>query len=204
MGVTRATLLLCLAACGVDTGLAGEKATVVFSAPEKASQLAVNEMQREAASILQGEGVELFWMPQPALRLGTELTAPVQVRLRGRCDMRGFEPRQSSQGALAWTHVSDRAVLPFVDIDCDRVRSSLFSVMWGEDFQHRDFLLGRALGRVLAHELHHALHREMGHSSAGLSKARLQGDVLVRETVELYRDGDVLPGRENRSTPGGL
>jgi hypothetical protein len=185
MGAIRAALLLGLAACSAAVALA-EPVSIVFNTPENTSQLAVQAMQTEAASILRAEGLVLTWIPRSSLQLGNDVTRPVQVRLRGRCNMTGFEAGRRSEEAYAWTHVSDGAVLPFVEVDCARIRSSLFSVMWGEDFQHRDFLLGRALARVLAHELHHVLDRAHGHSREGLARPKLTAENLIRGQAGLY------------------
>ena len=66
------------------------------------------------------------------------------------------------------------------------VLTALFSTMWGEDFQHRDFLLGRALARIIAHELHHVLDNAVHHSQEGLAQPRLTAASLIRGDARLY------------------
>ena len=54
---------------------------------------------------------------------GNEVSSELAVlTFKGRCDVAGIIPRETHPGALGWTHVSDGAILPFSDIDCDRIR----------------------------------------------------------------------------------
>jgi hypothetical protein len=190
MGAIRALLLSCLFVYAGQAAFAAEKpVTLVFTAPDTTSQLALQEMQRETTAIMRSVGIEVGRTPLRVAQLGGELVEPVQVRLQGRCNMTGIErSARPATKALGWTHVSDGKVLRFIDLDCNRLRVSLFSVMWGEDFQHRDFLLGRALGRVLAHELHHALGRATAHTESGLACAQIRAENLIRGTARLYEN----------------
>ena len=71
--------------------------------------------------------------------------------------MKPFAPPLPNEPvALAFTHLSNGQVIPFTDVECDRVRSSLRSAH-AEPGNMGDVLFGRALGRVLAHELHHII-----------------------------------------------
>ena len=202
MGAIRALLLFWLVVCaGQSTFAADQVVTLVFTAPGASSKLALQEMQRETAAVMQSAGVHVRWVPLLEAQLGGEFVEPVQVRLQGRCDMSGFEhPVRTTDRSLGWTHVSDGKVLRFIDLDCSRLRLSLFSAMWGEDFQHRDFLLGRALGRVLAHELHHAIGRETEHPANGLACAQVRVENLIRGTARLYGNSP----RRDDAAGGGL
>jgi hypothetical protein len=165
---------------------AAESVTIVLSTQPNASTLAVAVLEQELAAI-PDLNLNLSWLRSEDLTAGIELDHPVQVRLAGRCNLAGAPDKGSRQpGPYAWAHVSEGRVLPFIEVDCDRIRNALFSTMWGEDFQHRDFLLGRALARIIAHELHHVVHSEVHHSEEGLAQPRLTAASLIRGDARLY------------------
>lgn len=188
--VWRAVRSLATLAAGVAFALqlasAADSVTIVLSAQPNASNLSIAVLEQELAAI-PDLNLNLSWLRSEKLTTGIVLDRPVQVRLIGRCNLTGFlekGPRQP--GPYAWAHVSDGRVLPFIDVDCDRIRAALFSTMWGEDFQHRDFLLGRALARIIAHELHHVVRSEVHHSEEGLAQPRLTAASLIRGDARLY------------------
>lgn len=167
---------------------AAESVTIVLSAQQNASRLSIAVLKQELAAI-PDLNLNLTWLRSEDLTTGIELDQPVQVRLMGRCNLAGAPEEGSRQpGPYAWAHVSDGRVLPFIEVNCDRIRNALFSTMWGEDFQHRDFLLGRALARIIAHELRHALRREVHHSEEGLAQPRLTAASLIRGDARLYSE----------------
>ena len=165
-----------------------EPVTIVLSAQPSASKLSIAVLEQELAAI-PDMNLSLSWLRSEDLTTGIELNRPVQVRLAGRCNLAGAPDRASRKpGAYAWAHVSDGRVLPFIEVDCDRLRNALFSTMWGEDFQHRDFLLGRALARIIAHELHHVVRSEVHHSEEGLAQPSLTAASLIRGDARLYSE----------------
>ena len=177
-----AALLLAAGPASMKAGSLGkDRATVVVHRPKRITAVTLEAMRTEVRRQLASSHA-LSFVTHDQLALGRDVVRPVQVRFRGDCLMTSRAAKPASPGGYAWTHVSDGRVLPFVEVDCDRVRTSILSVMWGEDFQHRDLLLGRALGRVIAHELHHALERTLSHTSHGVTKSALRASELIRGT----------------------
>ena len=74
-------------------------------------------------------------------------------------------------GALGWTHVSDGAILPFSEIDCDRIREFVQKELLYWKPAEREEVLGRAMARVVAHELYHIFANTPHHGSDGVAKA---------------------------------
>jgi len=101
------------------------------------------------------------------------------VRFKGRCDLFGLTPHSYNPGALGWTHVSDGAVLPFTDIDCDGIRRFLQAGLLTIRAEERQNSYGRAVGRVLAHELYHVFTRTQHHSAHGIAKPAYTVDDLL-------------------------
>src|SRR5581483_6056076 len=54
---------------------------------------------------------------------GNEVSSELAVlTFKGRCDVELLQAKEVRPGALGWTHVSDGVILPFSDINCDRIR----------------------------------------------------------------------------------
>jgi hypothetical protein len=85
-------------------------------------------------------------------------------------------------GALGWTHVTDGEILPFSEIDCDRIRTFLASGLARFRKENREEAFGRAVGRVLAHELYHVLARTAHHGTWGVAKAAYTAEELLSRT----------------------
>jgi hypothetical protein len=95
----------------------------------------------------------------------------VVVTFKGTCEMNGNVSVPGETGALGWTHMSDGTILPFSDVDCDKIRRFIASEIRSIDPKDRDITYGRAIGRVLAHELYHVFTNTTRHASWGVAKA---------------------------------
>lgn len=179
LGLLPCALLVGAAVLPAPAKALDRTATLVLHNTMRMSAVSQAEMQAELRRQV-GDLTAVRFLSATDLRLGQSVVRPIQVRFRGDCRMTALAARPAKPGAFAWAHVSDGKVLPFVEVDCSRVRGSILSVMWGEDFQHRDLLLGRALGRVLAHELHHVLDSTVDHTHQGLTKPALRATELIR------------------------
>ena len=79
-------------------------------------------LQDEVESIMAPIGLRFEWRDL-AKTAGHEVSAELAVvTFQGRCDTAGMTPHSRFEGALGWTHVSDGQILPFTDVNCDRVR----------------------------------------------------------------------------------
>ena len=82
-------------------------------------------------------------------------------------------------GPLGWTSTSGDRVLPFIGIDCDRVKAAL---MAPEGWPHSIIpsgLLARALSHVALHEIYHVLSERKHHDAEGLFKAEYSPSDLL-------------------------
>ena len=83
---------------------------------------------------------------------------------------------------LGWTEISDGAILPFIHVDCERVRTFLQTTLLGYRPQDRERAYGRALGRVLAHELYHVYGDTPKHTARGVAKEKYSvADLLAAD-----------------------
>jgi hypothetical protein len=158
---------------------------ILFRFHGPSSQIAFREMERELELLLEGS-FQPEWRNRDTIAASDTYQNLVVVDFRGYCGMQpaGFAPDMSP--ALGWTHVTDGVILPFSEIQCDRVRATLQSAPWGRS-QYSDLTLGRALARVLAHELYHILARTTAHTRAGIAKPSLSATELASDRLTFTR-----------------
>lgn len=136
---------------------------VAVDYPQEMGKTTRAAFEREASAAMAEAGVDLVW----GTKAGEAFDRVVVVRFTDHCQ----EPEMGR--ALGLTHISDGRVLPFVEMECGRVRLMLGGC---------DGLLGQALGRVAAHEIHHVLTASGAHDAEGLTKAVFtRSDLYARE-----------------------
>jgi hypothetical protein len=138
-------------------------------------------LEDEVETIMGQLGMHFEWRSLAAAR-GNEVSAELAViTFKGRCDVAGLIARSAQPGALGWTHVSDGVILPFSDVDCDRIRVFLQRELLFLKPETREEVFGRAVGRVLAHELYHIFAQTAHHASEGVSKSAYSVQELLSE-----------------------
>jgi hypothetical protein len=145
------------------------------------SATAIDVMQHELGEIMSPLGLDFTWRDLNQSH-GNEVSVElVVVTFKGNCDLSGESNPYGETGALGWTHMSDGAILPFSDIDCDKIRRFIGSEVRSLEARDRDIAYGRAIGRVLAHELYHVFTNTTKHASWGVAKAFYTSKDLVSE-----------------------
>jgi hypothetical protein len=135
------------------------------------SRVVESILQDEVETIMAPLGMHFEWRSLASVR-GTEVAAELAViTFKGRCDIAGLLPHSEPLGALGWTHVSDGVILPFSDVDCDRIRVFVQRDLLLLKAEEREEAFGRAVGRVLAHELYHIFANTAHHASEGIAKS---------------------------------
>ncbi len=160
---------------------AADPLTLILQFDGRHSEQSVGEMKRELQSILRSSGTEVAWRNSGEISATESFSNLVMVTFHGNCEMRPYPPLGAVEGEpLGYAHVSNGEVIPFADVECDRVRSELRSghspVAMGDDR-----ILGRAMGRVLAHELHHIIDRTRRHAQTGLMRNSLSPRDLIAD-----------------------
>lgn len=134
------------------------------------SQTALDAIHEELDSIMTPIGLEIAWRDLAGEHNETTSRLAV-VHFRGRCDADSVKDPTSHSIALGWTHVSDGVILPFSDVDCDRIRAFIRNGTLELSKNDREAAFGRAIARVLAHELYHIFANTSRHGSHGIGKA---------------------------------
>jgi len=183
--VTAYLVVVLVGAVGAPAEPSTDPLTIVFRFDGPYSGKSLLEMKRELGTILKDSGIQIDWRDQGDVSTSDSFPNLVVVKFRGKCRMEPVPYLYDERGPLAFTYSTDGAVLPFSEIECDKVRSSLRSAMWGSDYKRSDMLFGRALARVLAHELYHVLAKTQSHATQGIAEKALSGAQLVSERLRL-------------------
>jgi hypothetical protein len=153
-----------------------------FRGPHAADS--VQEMEREVESLLRGTGRPIEWRSwQQATRSVFDEIAV--VRFNGDCEAQFWPNGVAAEGALGTTHISDGIVLPFSDVACDKIATSVRSVVLRMERSQADMIFGRAMGRVVAHELVHIITRSTAHSHEGVAQSSLSRSDLTNDKLGL-------------------
>ena len=195
--MSKKVLLCCLALAALPA-LADDRQeelpSVLYTTFKQPAPVAViHALQDEVESIMGPLGRHLAWRSVSGVQ-GNEISAELAVlTFTGRCDVAGMIPRESHPGALGWTHVSDGVILPFSDIDCDRIRVFVQKQLLYFRTSEREVTFGRAIARVVAHELYHIFANTAHHGSDGVGKAAYTVEELLSDEFDFERrEGEAL------------
>jgi hypothetical protein len=166
-----------------STAYATARVTIVFQFDSQHSERSVSEMKHELESQMRGSGVELNWRRLEELSASDSFPSVVVVTFHGSCEVKPTAPSVPSEPVvLAYSHISNGRIIPFADVECDHVRSSLGSNSTAAG-PASELLFGRALGRVLAHELHHIIDQTRSHTHRGISRKSLSPRDLTADRI---------------------
>lgn len=154
--------------------------------PNDFSRLAVRSMKAELGRVVSNTSLALRWQ-DATTQTGKVDGRLFNVVLIGECVADYPEP--AGDGPLGWTSIVDGRVLPYIAIDCSRIRSVL-APEWArlDSNAQREVYLGKAMARVLAHELVHAFTRTRHHADDGLTQKALTPRELVSGNYRLSQD----------------
>ena len=127
------------------------------------------------------------------LRIRSEVSASAEFRelvlfkMKGACTMSALpiDALSDERGALAMTYSVDGQVLPFGEVECDRVRLSVQRAVGRGSSEAHQAAFGVALARVMAHEMYHMIAKSSAHTKGGITKKSLSGRELSQETLPL-------------------
>lgn len=177
-------ILLALACASAK---AAPAVTLVLDFADAYSTRSLDAMKTELASIVGESGIKVDWRFLSDVRSNESFENLVVVRFRGACVIQRPAPMPDERGYYAFTYVSDGDVLPFSEVECDKVARSIRPEIPRSQWRDRDSILGRALGRVLAHELFHMLAKSPHHSGDGVTKSALSPAQLVAGRLDMTR-----------------
>ena len=164
-------------------------------------------LQDEVDNIMGPLGRHFVWRSIAAAN-GNEVSSELAVlTFKGSCHVEGLTLKEVHPGPLGWTHVSDGSILPFADIDCDRIRQFVQKELLYRKPVDRQEVFGRAIARVVVHELYHIFANTHHHAQDGIGKAAytvqelLCDDFVFEEAQSNSLRSSVPPKQRTTSTP---
>jgi hypothetical protein len=128
-------------------------------------------MQQEIEGILNPLGIRVGWSAYPPVGQAEVVRELVVAKFHGTCAPGNAQQTNfRNRTVLGWTHMVDDEVLPFTNVECDKLSGFIRWPMERTHPMEREWLFGRAMGRVLAHELYHVLSRSKDHVAEGIAK----------------------------------
>jgi hypothetical protein len=164
----------------------------------------MDAFQEEVESIMAPIGFRFEWRNLNDNH-GNEVSVELAVvTVKGRCDVAGISSRSKIEGALGFTHISDGQILPFTEINCDRIRNFVQAELVTLPADEREYAFGRALGRVLAHELYHIFANTTRHGSGVAKESYTVHDLVCDDFLFQQRESQLLRshGRAAVAPPG--
>ena len=195
-------VLLCLM-LGALPALGGEHGQAPVAAPislytqfqQQPPQAVADAMQDELETIMSPIGLRFDWRALSKSRANEVSVELAVITFKGHCDVANLSSERTNPGALGWTHVSDGVILPFSDVDCDRIRSFIQHDLLTVRPEIREETYGRAVARVLAHELYHIFANTAKHGACGVAKASYTVQELLSEDFQFEgKESDALRG----------
>jgi hypothetical protein len=159
----------------------------------------MDAFQAETEAIMGPIGMRLDWRTLDGSHTEEVTSELVVITVKGRCDLAGMGLRSKVDGALGFTHISDGQILPFAELNCDKLRNFVQGELITTPAEEREPAFGRALGRVLAHELYHIFANTTKHG-AGISKESYTVHDLVCDDFQ-FQHKEALALRAGRETP---
>jgi hypothetical protein len=149
-----------------------ELPSVLYTSFQNSMPVAVRHaLEDEVEGIMGPLGRHFVWRSLATVK-GNEISSELAVlTFKGHCDVDGLVMRDTHPGALGWTHVSDGSILPFSEIDCDRIKGFVQKELLYKKAVDREEVFGRAMARVVAHELYHIFAQTQHHGSEGVAKS---------------------------------
>lgn len=158
--------------------MAGTEVGVYLEFEQRPSPAVVDAMREQATAALKQIGFDIAWRLVSENHGNEAFERLVVVKFVGTCACRAVLRPTRDILVLGSTSVSGGRVLPYSQVQCDRVRRVMPDVEFASDRRIGDAALGRVLGRVLAHELYHVFLGTTHHSKSGLAK-------LIQSTDDL-------------------
>jgi len=165
------------------------------------SQPSIGYMRTELDAIMLPFNLRFDWRSLERASGHEAVAEIVVVSFKGVCQAETPSPSEPSAHPLGSTHIADGQILPFADVDCDKIRELIASPLEHASPPERERLLGHAMARVLAHELYHFLAHTTRHASTGIAKASYSASELAGGVLR-FDEAQLRAVRETTSAEG--
>src|SRR5437016_2417140 len=108
---------------------ASSEVTLVLQFDKIYSSDSIDVMKQEVASIVSDSGMKVDWRLLDEVRSSDTFESLVVVHFHGACVLEPSSYVPDERGYYAYTHVSEGAVLPFSEVECGKITSSIAPAM---------------------------------------------------------------------------
>ncbi|MDQ2840313.1 MAG: hypothetical protein M3Y72_04590 [Acidobacteriota bacterium] len=173
--------------------------TVLLNYEQPHSPQSFRALQQQLQTVLGAVGLKLDVRERQQTAPHEQFSDLFVFRMKGYCSMNALPigALSDERGALAMAYSADGEILPFGEVECDRIRESLQRVLGRGNPEQYQSAFGSALGLVMAHEIYHMLAHSALHTRQGLTKESLsarellQGQLSLPEIARLAMRGSV-------------
>jgi hypothetical protein len=168
--------------------IASAQVTLVVSLDEPQPESPLQHMKKELEAVLYPANIQVAWRDLKTRPASEDYAELVVVKLVGRCVADAEAERQLiSINSLGSSATSGGRVLPFIELNCERISQFVQPFLNSQPKMRRELLLGRAMGRVLGHELYHVLGQVQHHSASGIARTCFRARDLLDESFTFDR-----------------
>ena len=162
-------------------------ATVLLNYDQPYSQPAFAALQRQLQHVLKQVGLTLDIRERSSTLPHEQFAELFVFEMKGSCSMDALPVGALSdeRGALAMAYSSDGKILPFGEVECDRIRQCLQRIVGRGNPHTYQSAFGTAIGLVMAHEIYHMLAHSAQHTHEGVTKESLSARELLSGDLSL-------------------
>lgn len=156
--------------------------TVVLEYDHPQSGVSFSAMTDKLQVTMDQAGVQVDVRNRSSLPENAEFEHLLIFKMKGSCTMSVWPGRTPSneEEPLAMSYTVKGEVLPFGEVECDRVRQSLRRILGPAAMSKKDeTAYGSALAVVMAHEIYHMMANATGHTHEGITKEKLSAHDLL-------------------------
>ena len=178
IGLMALFALTAIAASAADPATIGLVYRSGSPVPDAVRTSFEQQTERGLRQIMADSGLKVAWRAEGASAHGETWDRLIMLRFQGDCTISMRRPLPRG-GALGVTWVTEGRILPFIDIDCGRVKATLAHEGLYQQALIPPAVLARALSHVALHEMYHVLSDRTEHDANGLFKAEYSAEDLL-------------------------
>ncbi len=184
----RPVAVCCLLACTLlQAGPSSLPVTVLLDFAEAQPSISLANMQKEFNSVFADSPISVDVKLKSAVQSEPQLGELLVFKMKGRCISEALPVGALSdeRGALAMAYTTDGKILPFGEVECDKLRCSLERFYGKGQLAAHRAALDLAVAHVMAHEIYHMLASSAAHTKTGVTKQSLSARELVSSDLPL-------------------
>jgi len=174
VGCCCLSVLLCQIGHASTSKKIDSSLTVLLDFQDRHAAVPLKPLERELQGMFSDAHIHVNLKLKNTVRDYTEFKELVVFKLKGHCTLDNLPIGAISdeRGPLAMTYSVDGEILPFGEVECDRLQRTMQGNPHATGL-FRQSAFNTALARVMAHEIYHMLACSNVHTKSGVTKESL-------------------------------